>query len=122
MPIKFEEAFKDAVEETFSGYGIASSIMIKDIEKRNKLKYSKWWQKPEQLDKVLMQIYGAGGKSIESSLIQKLLSRIPTDICVDGDFTKALLALKEASEKSPKIGAPRPVVQENHNKTALTQS
>jgi hypothetical protein len=111
MPVKFEEAFKDAVEETFSGYGIASSIMIKDIEKRNKLKYSKWWQKPEQLDQVLIQIYGAGGKSIESSLIQKLLSRIPADIRVDGDFAKALLALKEAWETPPSVKHPPSIIQ-----------
>jgi len=70
--ISFEDYFREAVQRTFSNFGIASSVMVRDIEARVGRKSSKWWKDPEQVSKALRDIYGTGGASIEQALIRSL--------------------------------------------------
>jgi hypothetical protein len=93
--IKFEDVFREAVEEVFADFGISSSVMIKDLEDRTKMRYSKWWKKPSGLDKALVSIYGEGGKSIEESIVQKLKNKMGLDGETASNLEKAIKDLSE---------------------------
>ncbi len=95
LVVKFSKAWQDAVESSFSHFGIASTIMIRDIEARMGVSMKNWWKKPAELDSALRSIYGAAAVSIERGIVAALGSITGNSEEPDKPFMLALAELKE---------------------------
>jgi hypothetical protein len=100
--IEFEDVFKEVVEEVFENFGVSSRVMLKDLEDRLKMRYTKWWKKPAGLDEALTSIYGVGGKSIEESIVQGLKNKMGLDTETDSSFEKTVKDLAQKFEDMKK--------------------
>ncbi|MEM0119899.1 MAG: hypothetical protein QW514_10280 [Thermoprotei archaeon] len=102
--MKFDDVFKEAVEEAFSAYGLVGPVMIKDIETRTGVKVSKWWKNPDRIEKVIMSTYGQGGRAITSNITTKLLARLPQHLeVVDQDFSETIKEIVNQLKKLKQI-------------------